>query len=140
MQDFTEFHHRFPHRQLPGNQDGGSNPSVPDRIEQKRIRKLGASTRPGRTKLGHDAIAVRDQNGFASGRQPDIFAELVFEQFDADRPHAIKVATGSYFVNGRLNSGFARADRPTAGNEPASQIDKDGSEGRPLRTDSRRRR
>jgi hypothetical protein len=107
MQDFTEFHHRFPLRQLLGNQDRGSDPSVPEGIEQKRIRNQGASTRRGRTKLGHDAIAVRDQNDFASGSQSDVFAELVFEQFDADRPHVAKVATGSYFVNRFLKSGFA---------------------------------
>jgi hypothetical protein len=108
MQDFTEIHHRIPHRQLPGNQDRGSDPSVPEGIEQKRIRNLGASTRPGRTKLGHDAIAVRDQNDFASSSQPNVFAELVFEQFDADRPHGIKVATGSYLVKGSLKSGSER--------------------------------
>jgi hypothetical protein len=68
-------------------------------IERKRIRNQWSPARRRWTKLGYDAIAVRDQHGFASSRQPDVFAELVFEQFDPDRPHALKVATGSYFVN-----------------------------------------
>jgi hypothetical protein len=68
-------------------------------IEQKRIRNQWAPARRRWTKLGYDAIAVRDQHSFASSRQPDVFAELVFEQFDPDRPNALKVATGSYFVN-----------------------------------------
>ena len=35
---------------------------------------------------------------FTSGREPDVLAELVFEQLDADRPHDDKVATSSYLV------------------------------------------
>jgi hypothetical protein len=81
---------------------------VTNGIEQKRIRNLWAAARRRWTKLSHNLNAVRDQYGFACGRQPHVFAELVFEQFDADRPHAIKLATGSYFVDGSPKSGFAK--------------------------------
>ena len=31
------------------------------------------------TKLGDNATAIRDQHGFATGREPDVFDELGFE-------------------------------------------------------------
>jgi hypothetical protein len=31
------------------------------------------------------AVAVRDQDSFTTGREPNVFAELVFEEFDANR-------------------------------------------------------
>src|SRR6202043_3118150 len=83
-QDFTEFHHRFSCRHFPSNRERWLDPSLANGIEQKRIRNQWAPARRRWTKLGYDAIAVRDQHGFASSRQPDVFAELVFEQFDPD--------------------------------------------------------
>ena len=65
------------------------------------MRNQRAPAERGRTELGHDAIAVRDHDGFTSGRQADVLAELVFEQLDADRPHDTKVATISYLVKAR---------------------------------------
>jgi hypothetical protein len=46
--------------------------------------KKRAATRPGRDNFGHHAIAVRDQDGFAAGSETDIFAQLIFENFEAD--------------------------------------------------------
>jgi len=97
-------------------------------IGQKRVRNQWAPARRRWTKLGHDVTAVRDQHGFASGREPDVFAELIPKQCDADRPHVVKVATGSYFINRSLKTGIARADRPAASNAPSSYIDKSSGE------------
>ena len=53
------------------------------------MRNQRAAAGRRRTKLGHDAIAVRDQDGFTSGREPDVLAELVFKQLDADGSHDV---------------------------------------------------
>jgi hypothetical protein len=60
---------------LPADSGGLIQP-LTNGIEQKRIRNQCAPARRRGTKLGHNAIAVRDQHGFACGRQPDVFAEL----------------------------------------------------------------
>jgi hypothetical protein len=85
-----------------------------DGVEQKRIRNQWAPARRGRTEFGDDAIAIRDQHGFTAGRQADVFAELILKQFDPDRPHTIKVATGSYFVSKQI--------RPLHALAPTGQI------------------
>jgi hypothetical protein len=90
MQYFREFHHWFPRGRFPADQQRGSYPPLSNGREKKRIRNQRAAIRSGWTKLGHDTIAVRDQHRFAPGRQPDVFAQLVFEQFYTDRSHAAK--------------------------------------------------
>ena len=92
---------------------------MPNGIEEERVRNQRAPAERGRTELGHDAIAVRDQDGFASGREPDVLAELVFEQFDANRPHDKKAATSSYLVKAITTSHRASVLRPV----PASARD-----------------
>jgi hypothetical protein len=70
MQYFRELHHRFPRGRFPADQQRGSDPPLSNGSEEKRIRNLRAAIRSGWTKLGHDAITVRDQHSFTSGRQP----------------------------------------------------------------------
>jgi hypothetical protein len=53
----------------------------------------GALARRRRTRLDYDAIAVCDQDGFACGRETDVFAEPVFEMFDANRSHVYRART-----------------------------------------------
>ena len=83
-QDFTEFHHRFSCRHFPSSRQRCPDPPLADGVEQKRIRNQWAAARRGRTEFGDHAIPVRDQHCFAASRQPDVFAELVFELFDFD--------------------------------------------------------
>ena len=68
-------------------------------IKEKCVRNHKTAIGCRRTKLGHHTIALRDQHGLPTGREPDELAELVLEKFDANRPHRTKVATGSHLVN-----------------------------------------
>jgi hypothetical protein len=49
-----------------------------DRLGQPRICQKRAAARLWRYDFRHDAIAVRDQDGFATRAEADIFAKLVF--------------------------------------------------------------
>ena len=55
-----------------------------DRIKEKCVRNRRTPVGGWRAKFGHDAVAVSDQHGLAAGRQADIFAKPVLEEFDAD--------------------------------------------------------
>ena len=87
-QDFTEFHRRFSCRHFPSSRHRWPDPPLANGIEQKRIRNQWAPARRGRTEFGDHAIPVGDQHRFAAGRQPNVFAKLVFEMFDSNRSHA----------------------------------------------------
>ena len=65
-------------------------------------------------RVRRNAIAVGDQHGFASGRQPNVFAKLVFEKFDSTdlMPIALEplLELGpSPFLPGRLPKSNARS-------------------------------
>lgn len=46
-----------------------------------------AALEPRRAEFGDNSVSIRDQHGFSAGGKAHIFAELVFQQFDAHRPH-----------------------------------------------------
>jgi hypothetical protein len=107
MQQFAELHDRLSFGQVPGNRQRRPEPPLTNRIKEKCVRHHGSAIRRWRTKLSHHAVAVRDQHGLACRREPDVLAELVLEEFDADRSHESMVATGSYVVNmAREKPGF----------------------------------
>jgi hypothetical protein len=54
---------------------------------------------PRRHELGDNAIAIGDDNRLAGRGQPDVFAEFVLQDFEADGARRFQVASGSYFVN-----------------------------------------
>jgi hypothetical protein len=59
-------------------------PAFPDRLGQQRIGKKWAATRLRRDNFRDHAITVRDQDSFAASSEADIFAKLVFEDFQTD--------------------------------------------------------
>jgi hypothetical protein len=59
-------------------------PALADRLGKLRICKKRAATWLWRYDFRHHAIAVRDQDGFATSGEADIFAKLVFEDLQTD--------------------------------------------------------
>ena len=52
-----------------------------------------------RSKLGHDLIAIGDQDRLAGLDQPDVFGEPRLELLDPDDLHSFKLVTGGHLVN-----------------------------------------
>jgi len=108
-----------------------------DRFSPSRVGGSPTDARTRRNKLGHHAVAVGDKHRLAARGQADVFAELVLEDFDADRAHDYDVATGSYFVNpGAISPCRTATRRPAA--RPRSSTAPPRSPGR--RRPCRRRR
>lgn len=51
-----------------------------------------------RRALGHHAVAIGHEHGFAGSGETDVLAQPVLEDLEADRFHNGQVASGSYFV------------------------------------------
>ena len=66
---------------LPASSGGASQPSRTGKPAHLPER---AAARLWRYDFRHDAIAVRDQDGFATNGEADIFAKLVFENLQTD--------------------------------------------------------
>jgi hypothetical protein len=62
---------------------------------------------PRRNDFGNDPVTVSYQHSLAAGGVPHIFAELVLERLEPDRPYWKKVAARGYFAN-RWNRRRAR--------------------------------
>src|SRR5215472_15344098 len=54
---------------------------------------------PRRHDLGDGTAAVGDHDGLTARGQPDIFAQLILQNFQPDGVHHFKVGSRSYFVN-----------------------------------------
>jgi hypothetical protein len=63
------------------------------RVSQHGIAHEWAATGLRGDQFGDHAVAVRHQHGLAARDQPNIFAELVLQDLEADGTHA---AYGSY--------------------------------------------
>ncbi|MBY0273853.1 hypothetical protein K2Z84_00815 [Candidatus Binatia bacterium] len=50
-------------------------------------------------KLGDDAVAVRDEDGFPTLGKTHVLAELVLQHLEADGAHAAEVVSGRYLGN-----------------------------------------
>ena len=59
-------------------------PALTDRLDHPRICQKWTAARLWRYDFRHDAIAVRDQDDFATSGEADIFAKLVFEDLGTD--------------------------------------------------------
>ena len=80
----AQWHDGFARRWITVSEHRWRKPAFADCLGQQRIHKEGAATRLRRNNFRHYAIAVRDQYGFTAGGEPDKFAKLVSENFQAD--------------------------------------------------------
>src|SRR5580700_7635214 len=78
---------------------GGREPALANSSRQDRVVFIAVGDLPGRHKFRDRATAIGNDDRFAGTRGPDVFAELVLEDFEADGAHGGKVATRGYFVN-----------------------------------------
>lgn len=93
----AERHHRTPWRRRARRGQGRrGDPALADSLGQQGVSHKRASTGSGRHQLRNDTVAIGDQHCLAAGRKANVFAQLVFEDLQPHRPHAVKVASGSY--------------------------------------------
>jgi hypothetical protein len=84
LHEIVQGHDGFARRGATASEHGWRKPALADRLGQQRIRKEWAATRLRRYNFRHHTITVGDQHGFAGSGEADIFAELVFEDFETD--------------------------------------------------------
>jgi hypothetical protein len=98
VQKFIDRHHRFTRWGTAPNRDRRRHPSLPEGVQQKRVRQHRAPGGARRAYFRNNSITIGDQNGLAAGGKPNVFTQFVLKDFDANGPHSRYVATESYFV------------------------------------------
>jgi hypothetical protein len=84
VHELAQRHDGLTRRVVTASEHRWRKPAFPDRFSQQRIGKKWAATRLRRYNFRYHAITVRDQNGFATSSEADIFAKLVFEDLQTD--------------------------------------------------------
>jgi hypothetical protein len=84
LHKFAQCHDGFTRRRVTASEQRWYKAAVADRLGQLRICKKRAATWLWRYDFCHHAITVRDQDGFATSGEADIFAKLVFEDLQTD--------------------------------------------------------
>lgn len=74
---------------------------MPYRLRKEGIVENLTPARADRPQLGDNTVPVGHQDRFSAFRQPDVLAQMVLENLDADGTHAIKVATSGHLVKER---------------------------------------
>ncbi len=88
LQELAEGHDRLAGRRPAGWQDRGGDPSLADGFSQHGVGHQRATALAGWHQFRDDTIPVGDQDCFPARDQANVFAELVLEDFQANRPHA----------------------------------------------------
>jgi len=73
----------------------------------------------GGTDFCNHPVSIGDQDGLATGGEPDTLTELIFEQFETDGAHAGNVVLRGYIVHGVGADAAACNFKPRQG--PASR-------------------
>jgi hypothetical protein len=98
VQKFIDRHHRFTRWGTAPNRDRRRHPSLPEGVQQKRVRQHRAPGGARRAYFRNNSITIGDQNGLAAGGNANVLTQFVLKDFDANGPHSRNVATESYFV------------------------------------------
>jgi len=89
-EEFGELHDRCSGWRGPRPHGRGRDEAAPHCFREHGVRQQRTSSFPGRHELGNDSVPVRDEDRLAPCGQPHILAELVLEDFEADRSHGSK--------------------------------------------------
>src|SRR5262245_29510593 len=76
-EESIERHDRRPGRRGSWPDRRGRDEAAPYGIREQGIRQQRTASFPGRDELGHDSIAIRDEDRFAPGGQTHVLAQLV---------------------------------------------------------------
>ena len=77
----------------------GRNPAFANATIENGLLVRGLVGGLGRLEFNDDATTVRHLDSLSTRGDPDVFAELVLEYFEANGLHRRKVASGGYLVN-----------------------------------------
>jgi hypothetical protein len=86
---------------------------LPNRLGKPGVSQERTSPLPWGTELRNNAVPIGDQHGLSAGREANILAEFVLEDFQSHCSHSGMVASGSYFVNSMVTDHRSSFAQPT---------------------------
>jgi len=105
LQKIPERHDGLTRWRAGGGQCGRCDPSSTHGLGQHGIGQEWAAPPPGWDQLCDHAIPIRDEDGLPASGQANVLAELVLEDFQANRTHDCMVASRSYLCQPILMRG-----------------------------------